>query len=63
MPANAPQQSAEQEAERFAAAVLEMPGNVRRFFEREDGVPPQRWESEEERAERERLTEMGGWCG
>jgi hypothetical protein len=51
------------EAERFAAAFLEMPANVRRFFEPEDPVPPQRWESAEDRAQRERLTDLGGWCG
>jgi hypothetical protein len=51
------------EAELFAAAIEEMPGDVRRFFEREEPVPPHRWESDEERAQRERLTDLGGWCG
>jgi hypothetical protein len=52
------------EAERFATAVLEMPANVRRFFDQEDLVSPRiSWESDEERTERERLTALGGWCG
>jgi hypothetical protein len=51
------------EAERFSAAVLEMPANVRWFFEREEPVPAWRRELEEERAERKRLTALGGWCG
>ena len=49
------------EAERFAAAVGEMPANVRRFFEPEEEAPPRRMESAEDRAERERLADLGGW--
>ena len=48
------------EAERFAAAVQEMPARIRRFFEPEDAFPPRRVESVEERAQRERLTDLGG---
>jgi hypothetical protein len=52
------------EAERFAAAVVEMPANVRRFFEPEKAVPPWQVESDEDRADEQRLLEsMGGWCG
>ena len=51
------------EAERFAAAFQEMPAKVRRFFEPEDLFPPRRWESVEDRAQRERLTALGGWAG
>ena len=52
------------EAERFAIAVQEMPAKVRRFFEPED--PDSLWrdrESNADRAERERLTDLGGWAG
>jgi hypothetical protein len=63
MPADIPLISAEQEAERFAAAVLEMPANVRRFFEREEEATARRVESEEDRTERERRAFLGGWCG
>ena len=51
------------EAERFAVAVQEMPAKVRRFFEPEDPAPPWRVESVEDRAERERLTDLGSWAG
>jgi hypothetical protein len=51
------------EAERLAAAVQEMPARIRAFFEREDPAPARRRESVADRAERERLTDLGGWCG
>jgi hypothetical protein len=53
-----------QEAERFAAAVAEMPAKVRRFFEHEESVTSSRQcESIEERSERQLRTSFGGWCG
>ena len=57
--------SSEQEAERFAAAIAEMPARVRAFFEREESpcVPPRRQESEVQRFEREKRASFGGWCG
>lgn len=51
------------EADRFAAAVLDLPPDVRRFFEHEDPAPPHRWESDQERAERDHRTNLGCWCG
>jgi hypothetical protein len=51
------------EAERFAAAVEDMPAKVRAFFEREDPVQRVSWESVAERAEWELRQEIGGWCG
>ena len=53
------------EAERFGAAVLEMPPKVRAFFEREDSpyIPPHRRESDQDRVEREERTSFGGWPG
>ena len=44
-------------------SVSDTPETVLKFFEREDPVPSRRWESDEERTQRERLTELGGWCG
>ena len=52
-----------EQAQRFAAATQQMPPKVRAFFEREDPVPARDWESEAERAQRERLTELGCWVG
>ena len=52
------------EAERFSVAVSEMPASVRRFFEPED--PDSLWrdrESNADRAQRERLTDLGSWAG
>jgi hypothetical protein len=51
------------EAERFAAAVIEMPANVRRFFEHEDPAPYRQSESGQDRLEREARSSFGGWCG
>jgi hypothetical protein len=53
------------EAERFAAAVLEMPAKVRAFFEHEDSpyIPPNRRESDQDRLEREARASLGGWPG
>ena len=48
----------EEQARRFAAATQQMPTRVRAFFEHEDPVPPWRWESNEDRAQRERLTAL-----
>jgi hypothetical protein len=39
-----------------------MPPKVRQFFEREESVRPWQGESNEARAERERLTALGGWA-
>ena len=50
------------EAERFAAAIDQMPLRVRAFFERDDPIPPWRWESAEDRAERLSRESFGGWC-
>jgi hypothetical protein len=53
------------EAERFAAAVSEMPPRVRAFFESEEPpyIPPHRQESEAQRLEREQRASFGGWPG
>jgi hypothetical protein len=51
------------EAERLAAGVLEMPSNVRWFFESADAVPPHRWESDEDREDRQWRASLGGWPG
>jgi hypothetical protein len=51
------------DAERFAAAVVDMPANVRRFFEHEDPAPYREAESGQERLEREARASSGGWCG
>ena len=60
-----PLANAQQEAERFAAAVDEMPAHVRAFFEREESpyIPPPRRESDQARLEREGRASFGGWCG
>jgi hypothetical protein len=52
-------------AERFAAAVQEMPARVRAFFEREESpyVPLHRRESVGEREQRRMRESVGGWCG
>jgi len=56
--------SSQQEAERFAAAVVDMPANVRRFFQAEDPiVSPRQLESAQDRLEREERASFGGWCG
>jgi hypothetical protein len=56
--------SSEQEAERFAAAVPDMPANVRRFFQAEEPiVSPRQSESAQDRLEREARVSFGGWCG
>jgi hypothetical protein len=48
------------EAERFAAAVLEMPPKVRAFFEYEEpSVSPRQLESEVDRCEREERAGFG----
>jgi len=44
-------------------AVANMPETVAKFFEHEDPVPPHRWESEEDREQRERLSALGCWPG
>ena len=44
-------------------SVSETPENVIKFFEPEDAVPPWWWESNEDRSERESLTDLGGWAG
>lgn len=51
------------EAERFAAAIENMPARIRAFFEHEDPVSPHRWESTEDREERQRRASLGGWPG
>jgi len=51
------------EAERFAAAIPGMPSRVRAFFEHNDPVPPRHWESDQDRAQRERLADLGRWAG
>jgi hypothetical protein len=48
------------EAERFGAAVPDMPPRIRAFFEREDPTPPQQPESTQERLEREARACFGG---
>jgi hypothetical protein len=51
------------EAERFAAAVSEMPANVRRFFQYEEPiVSPQQLETAQDRAQRQMREGFGGWC-
>ena len=51
-------------AEYFAAAVPEMPANVRRFFEAEDQeVRPLTFESVADREQRQLWESIGGWCG
>src|SRR6516162_3469173 len=49
----APASTPMSEAERFGAAVPDMPPRIRAFFEREDPTPPQQPESTQERLERE----------
>jgi hypothetical protein len=51
------------EAERFAAAVADVPETVAKFFEAEDPVRSWRRESDQARIEREGLASFGGWCG
>jgi hypothetical protein len=52
------------EAERFAAAVVDMPANVRRFFQADESiVSPRQLETAQERAERQMREGFGGWCG
>ena len=52
------------EAERFAAAVPNMPANVRKFFEAEEPiVSPRQSESAQDRLEREARASFGGWAG
>jgi hypothetical protein len=51
------------EAERFAAAVLEMPARIRAFFEHEDPAPYRQPESRQDRLEVEARASFGGWCG
>jgi hypothetical protein len=46
-----------------APQVLETPENVAKFFEPEDAIPSWRRESNADRAERERLTDLGCWAG
>jgi hypothetical protein len=56
--------SSEQEAERFVAAVADMPANVRRFFQAEEPiVSPRQLESVPDRLEREVRASFGGWAG
>jgi hypothetical protein len=55
--------SSEQEAERFAAAVVDMPANVRRFFQHEEPAAFHQPESVENNAERRLRESFGGWCG
>jgi hypothetical protein len=55
--------SSEQQAERFAAAVVDMPANVRRFFQHEEPVGFHQPESVENNAERRLRESFGGWCG
>ena len=56
--------SSEQEAERFAAAVPEMPPNVRRFFQAEEPIVSGRQsESAQDRLERQVRASFVGWCG
>jgi hypothetical protein len=51
------------EAERFAAAVSEMPANVRRFFQREEPAAFHQPESVKNKAERRLRESFGRWCG
>jgi len=52
------------EAERFAAAVADMPPRIRAFFQAEEPtVSPQQWESDQDRLEREVRASLGGWPG
>jgi len=53
----------ESEAARFAAAVSDMPANVRRFFQAEEPAPYRQLESAQDRLEREARSSFGGWCG
>ena len=53
---------AEEQAQRFAATIDQMPPRVRAFFEHEDPILSWRWESDEDRADRERLTALGVWA-
>jgi hypothetical protein len=54
--------SSEQEAERFAAAIAEMPANVRRFFQAEEPiVSPRQLECAQDRLEREARATFVGW--
>jgi hypothetical protein len=56
--------NSEQEAERFAAAVPDMPENVRRFFQAEEPIISRRQsESAQDRLEREARARFGGWPG
>jgi hypothetical protein len=50
------------EAGCFVAAVPDMPETVAKFFAPEDSTSPWRWESVEDRCEREARTNFGGWC-
>jgi hypothetical protein len=51
----------ESEAERFAAAVPDMPANVRRFFQAEEPfVSPRQLESAQDRLEHEARASFGG---
>ena len=52
-----------EQAQGFAAATQQMPAPVRAFSEHEDPVRAGRGESDQARAERERLTALGGWGG
>jgi hypothetical protein len=45
------------------ATAQDMPEPVARFFAPESPTPPWRWESVEDRLERERRAGFGGWCG
>ena len=54
----------EQEAERFAAAVADMPATVRKFFQAEEPlVSGRQSESVQDRLEREARASFGGWSG
>ena len=56
--------SSEQEAERFAATVPDIPANVRRFFQAEEPiVSPRQSKSAQDRLEREVRASFGGWFG
>ena len=52
------------EAERFAAAIADMPANVQQFFLCEEpAVSTRQRESIQERSERQLRSSFGGWCG
>jgi hypothetical protein len=51
------------EAERFVAAVADMPAGVRRFFQHEEPAAFHQPESVENNAERRLRESFGGWCG